>query len=139
MITYEDIRIAVNQQLAKTGIRITSRDVREGFQRPSFFVQLMNNTRSGYEEQVHRSATVQIYYFPSDRYEYLKEVLDMQETLEELFDLKLAVKDRLLNVDEFSSSLVDGVLNCQFDLEFYDGKIDDEDVELMEELHISRE
>ena len=139
MITLKDIRIAVNQQLAKTGIGINSRDVQEGFDRPSFFVQLTNNTRSGYEEQVHRSVTVQIYYFPSDRYEYAIEVLNMQETLEELFDLKLAVKDRLLNVDEFSSSLVDGVLNCQFDLEFYDGKIDDEDVELMEELHISRE
>lgn len=122
MITYKDIRIAINRQLAKTGIEITSRDVTEGFERPSFFVQLNNNERSGDESQVHKSMTVQIYYFPSDRYEYFIEVLDMQEELENLFDLKLAVKDRFFNVDELLMDVIDGVLNCSFDLEFYDGR-----------------
>lgn len=122
MITYKDIRIAINQQLKKTGIEITSRDVTEGFNRPSFFVQLDNVGRSGDENQVHKSMTVRIYYFPSDRYEYFIEVLDMQETLEGLFDMKLPVKDRYFNVDEFTTYLNDGVLNCQFDLEFYDGR-----------------
>lgn len=122
MITYKDVKLAINQQLGKTGIEITSRDVKEGFNRPSFFVQLDNVGRSGDESQVHRSMTVQIYYFPTDRYEYSLEVLDMQETLENLFDLKLAVKDRFFNVDEVRTNVVDGVLNASFDLEFYDGR-----------------
>lgn len=122
MITYKDIRLAINRQLKKTGIEITSRDVTEGFDRPSFFVQLDDVGRSGDENQVHKSMTVRIYYFPTDRYEYSIEVLDMQETLEELFDLKLPVKDRLLNVDELTTFLNDGVLNCSFDLEFYDAR-----------------
>ena len=122
MITYKDIRFAINQQLKKTNIEITSRDVTEGFNRPSFFVQLDNNVRSADENQVHKSMTVQIYYFPTDRYEYSIEVLDMQETLEGLFDLKLAVKDRFFNVDEILMDVVDGVLSCSFDLEFYDGR-----------------
>lgn len=122
MITYKDIRLAINRQLKKTGIEITSRDVTEGFDRPSFFVQLDNVGRSGDESQVHKSMTVRIYYFPTDRYEYSIEVLDMQETLENLFDLKLAVKDRFFNVDEFTTFLNDGVLNCSFDLDFYDGR-----------------
>lgn len=142
MITYKDIRIAINRQLAKTGIEINSRDVQEGFNKPSFFVQLNNVGRSGDENQVHKSMMVQIYYFPSDRYEYAIEVLDMQETLEELFDLKLPVKDRLLNVDEFTTFLNGGVLNCTFDLEFYDARDwnkFERDSEPMEELYFELE
>lgn len=122
MITYKDIRIAINQKLKTTGVPVNSRDVSEGYIRPSFFVQLNNVGRSGDENQVHKSMTVQIYYFPTDRYEYAIEVLDMQETLEELFDLKLNVKKRWLNVDEYSSFVNDGVLNAMFDVEFYDAR-----------------
>lgn len=122
MITYKDIRTAINQKLKTTGVPVNSRDVSKGFPRPSFFVQLNNVGRSGDENQVHKSMTVQIYYFPTDRYDYAIEVLDMQETLENLFDLKLPVKDRLFNVDEYNSFVIDGVLNCSFDLEFYDAR-----------------
>lgn len=122
MITYKDIRIAINQKLKTTGVPVNSRDVSEGYIRPSFFVQLNNVGRSGDENQVHKSMTVQIYYFPTDRYEYAIEVLEMQETLEELFDLKLPVKDRLFNVDEYNSFVNDGVLNAMFDMEFYDAR-----------------
>ena len=122
MITYKDIRGAINTKLKTTGKPINSKDVTEGYKRPSFFVQLNNVNRSGDENQVHKSMIVQIYYFPTDRYEYAIEVLDMQETLENLFDLKLPVKDRLLNVDDFGTDVIDGVLNCTFDLEFYDAR-----------------
>lgn len=122
MITYKDIRFAINQRLKTTGVPVNSRDVSEGYKRPSFFVQLNNVGRSGDENQVHKSMTVQIYYFPTDRYEYAIEVLEMQEKLEELFDLKLPVKDRLFNVDEYNSFVNDGVLNAMFDMEFYDAR-----------------
>lgn len=122
MITYKDIRIAINQKLKTTGVPVNSRDVSEGYPRPSFFVQLNNVGRSGDENQVHKSMTVQIYFFPTDRYEYAIEVLEMQEALENLFDLKLPVKDRLFNVDEYNSFVNDGVLNCMFDMEFYDAR-----------------
>lgn len=151
MITYKDIKIAVNHQLTKTGIEINSSDVEEGFNRPSFFVQLDNANRAGNESQVERSLTVRIYYFPTDRYEYAIEVLEMQETLEELFDLKLAVKDRYLNVDELTTFMNDGVLNCSFDMEFYTARnlewvteerkdfLDEHPTELMEELDFEKE
>lgn len=150
MITLKDIRIAVNKQLNKTGIEINSRDVEEGFKRPSFFVQFNNVGRHGTETQIERMLSVNVYYFPSDRYEYAIEVLEMEETLGDLFDLKLPVRDRLLNVDEFNTFLNDGVLNCSFDIEFYDGRkaekefIDEEfreehPIEDMEELQFEQE
>ncbi|KYG92355.1 hypothetical protein A0U40_05270 [[Bacillus] sp. KCTC 13219] len=146
MITYKDIKKAVNQKLNVLGVEINSKDVSEGFSRPSFFVQLENPTRSSEEDQVHKSMTVQIYYFPTDRYEYSIEVLDMQENLEELFDLKLQVKDRLINIDETHAGTTDGVLSFSFDIEFYDGRnftynIDGTEppFEPMEELDFERE
>lgn len=120
MITYKDIRIAINNQLIKTSIDINSRDVTEGFNRPSFFVQLDNARRFATEIQVQREISVYIYYFPTDRYEYDLENLEMQEVLEGLFNMKLAVKDRLFNIDNFSTNTTDGVLYCRFDLEFWD-------------------
>lgn len=122
MITYKDLRIAVNRKLKTTGIEVNSEDVSEGFNRPSFFVEFLNIARSSDENQVHKSLSVQIYYFPTDRYEYAIEVLEMQETLENIFDLKLAIKDRLINVEDIDTGIVDGVLNCSFDLAFYDGR-----------------
>ena len=38
MITLKDLRLAINRQLSKTGHEVNSRDVQEGFNRPSFFV-----------------------------------------------------------------------------------------------------
>lgn len=122
MITYKNIKNAINHKLGVFDVEINSGDVSEGFKRPSFFVQLENSKRSGDESQVHKTMTVQIYYFPTDRYEYSIEVLEMQERLEELFDLKLSVIDRWLNIDELNTILIDGVLNCSFDLDFYDGR-----------------
>lgn len=123
MINYKDIRGAVVRQLKKTGIEVSSRDVTEGFIRPSFFIELSNVNRSGDRNQVHKSLSIQIYFFPTDRYEYAIEVLNMQEELENLFDLKLTVKDRHFNVEEFSTFLNDGVLNCSFDMEFEEGRV----------------
>lgn len=122
MITYKDIRLAVNRKLKTTGIEINSEDVSEGFNRPSFFVEFLNNNRSGDENQVHKALSVQIYYFPTDRYEYSIEVMDMQERLENIFDLKLRVLDRLFNVDETNAITTDGVLNFSFDIAFYDAR-----------------
>lgn len=122
MITYIDLKNEINTRLRETVVPVNSRDVTEGFNRPSFFVQFENNNRSSTESQVYKSLTVQIYYFPKDRYDYSEDVLDMQEILENMFDLTLKVQDRLLHINEVNSMVVDGVLNFSFDLEFYEGR-----------------
>jgi len=146
MIDYKDIKKAVNKQLSKTEIEIMSRDVEEGFNRPSFFVELDNVNRSSTVSQIERSLTVRIYYFPSERYNYSIEVLEMQDKLEDLFDLKLKIKSRWLNILDYQSFVNDGVLSCSFDIEFEDGRhseknVDEEElrkdypIEDMEELY----
>ncbi|OMC81854.1 hypothetical protein BK128_21540 [Viridibacillus sp. FSL H7-0596] len=158
MITYKDIKKAINQRIKSKfdNIEINSRDVTEGFNRPSFFVGLENNERSGDLSQVHKSLTVQIYYFPTDRYDYAIEVLDIQEQLETAFEMKLKVLNRFFNVDDAKAVMTDGVLSFSFDIAFYEARdyeiekewIDenkDKDfyekypVELMAELDIEQE
>ncbi|MFJ5771405.1 DUF6838 family protein [Psychrobacillus sp. NPDC093180] len=123
MITYIDIKKTLNTRIKKKfNIEVISKDVTEGFNRPSFFIGIENPIRSGDENQVHKSMTIQIYYFPTDRYEYALEIMDVQEQLENLFDLKLKVKDRYFNIDEARANTTDGVLSFAFDIEFYDGR-----------------
>lgn len=123
MITYKDVKLAINNKLLGAfDVEITSKDIKEGFNRPSFFVDFDNMARSSTEEQVSKEFTVRIYYFPRNRYEYSIEVLEVQEELEELFELKLEVLDRKFNVMETISEIVDGVLVFSFDIQFYDGK-----------------
>lgn len=127
MVSYIDLKKAVNTALKKIQlngqpISITSQDVTEGFSRPSFFVQMETTERSSDLDNNHRAIRITVYYFPTDRYEYSVEVLKIQEALENVFDLKLRVSDRLLNIQESESMIVDGVLNFMFDVEFYDGR-----------------
>lgn len=138
MITYIDVRRAIVNKLNLTTVKTYSKDVTEGFIRPSFFVQLDNVNRSGDNTQVHKSMTVQIYFFPTDQYEYAIEVLNMQETLENLFDLKLPILNRLINVNDFNSGITDGILNVSFDIEFEDGR-EIIEAETMNELTYKKE
>lgn len=138
MITLSVVKKAVVDVLKTTGHHINSRDIKEGFKRPSFFVQLENNIRSGTPDQIHRFVTIHIYYFPDDRYNVAMDLLKMEDQMEELFDLKLKVKDRYLNINELNSFVNDDVLNVSFDLEFEIARrkniYDPDNVEFMEEL-----
>lgn len=126
MISYKDIKLAVNTLLSEHfQIEIQSNDVKEGFNRPSFFVEMDDMARSSTETHVEKGLTIRIYYFPSNRYAYSIEVLEVQETLESLFDLKLHVLDRQFNIHETQSDLVDGVLSFSFDIHYYEGKTKD--------------
>ena len=123
MITYKDIKKAVNGLLTEEfNIEINSNDVKEGFIRPSFFVSFDNQTKSSTLTQIEKSLTIRINYFPSDRYENSIELMDMQEQLENLFDVKLPVKDRRFNIVDVTSTVTDSVLDFSFDIEFSDAK-----------------
>jgi hypothetical protein len=123
MITYKDIKLAINNLLIKKfNIEINSNDVKEGFKRPSFFVSFDDMVRSSSTDQVEKSMTMRIYYFPTNKDNCSIELLDVQEQLENLFDLKLVVLDRKLNVLEASSVVTDGVLEFSFEILFFEGK-----------------
>lgn len=133
-MSLEDINIAINDNLiSEFGYDINANDVKEGFKRPSFFVSFDGVSRSSTEMYIERKLTVRIYFFPKSRYEYSIEITDVQERLENIFDLKLSALDKLLNIHEVRSEITDGVLSFHFDLQFLENK-EVEEHEVMQEL-----
>ncbi|MFJ8261410.1 DUF6838 family protein [Rummeliibacillus sp. NPDC094406] len=128
MITTKDLKKAINDRINNkfSDIEINSNDVKEGFSRPSFFVQL-DGRKSSTMEHVDKDIDVQIYYFPSNEYNHAIELMDTQEILESAFDLKLRVVNRWLNITETNAVITDGVLNMSFSLEFNDARNIEED------------
>ena len=67
MISLVSIKKAIVSKLKKIGIPIISSDIRSGFAKPAFFVQLMpisNDSYNGYQERI---ITVNIHYFSKDK------------------------------------------------------------------------
>lgn len=154
MIDYKDIKKAINSIIRMNfTAKVNSKDIKEGFERPSFFVKLDDIKQQAYDEQIYRSITIRIFYFPSDRDSNSIELIEVQQKLEEVFDLKLRIQDRFLDIDEIESNIVDGILEFYFSIEFYDARdtsyadkhsyddvVDEHgneiEVEMMEKLHI---
>lgn len=142
MITFENIRATVTKNLKANfnGLKVSSKSVSKGFTRPSFKVELDNVKREGYLTQVEKSCTVRIFYFPTTENENAIELLDVQEALGNVFDLKFSVDDRHLDIVEPNFDEIDGVLQFEFDISFEDkreigyGEIDNPG--LMQELEL---
>lgn len=136
MITFEKIRATVTRYLKANfnGIQVSSKSVKDGFARPSFKVELDNVKREGHLTQVERACTVRIFYFPKDENNSI-ELLDVQEKLGDLFDLKFSIEDRHLDINEPNFDEIDGVLQFEFDLQFFDGReFENEEIGIEDEI-----
>lgn len=151
MITYKDIKKSINTMLInRFNKTINANDVKEGFDRPSFFVDFDNVNPGKSLTQIEKSFTTRIYYFPESISNNSMELLEVMEDLEMLFDLKLPVKDRLFNITDVNSGITDGVLQFAFDIYFEEGRevvmedtdytnLDREnDIELMQTLDLKK-
>lgn len=137
MITFAKIKKAVNDKLKETfNIPVNSNDIKEGFKRPSFFIEFDEPKVEGLLTQVEKSTIIRIYYFPTNQNESSIEIIGMMDLLPNAFDMKLTVEDRQLDIFEPNFTISDGVLQFEFDLMFQDGRYEDESAELMQELDI---
>jgi len=139
MLTRAQLNKAVNDRLKAEfpAIPIQSSDVEEGFQRPSFFVQIETNRTEDFHRYVFREMTCRILYFPRDRHLMKEEAYDVQDRLEKLFGLNIGVNGRTLTINGAETVVVDKVVHYDFDFNFYDEPADSSgDVgEPMEELN----
>ncbi len=121
MVKLEQIMTAINAQLLTLGVEINENDVKQGFDRPSIFVKFDTSYRTDYQHSFLRELTILIYYFPSDRYRYQIEVMDMQQKIEALFKTGLEVEDRYIKIaGDTEADVNEGVLQMSFELSFYD-------------------
>ncbi|WP_063870694.1 phage tail terminator family protein [Paenibacillus sp. Root444D2] len=141
MVTLKDIAKAINAKLKESfpDIQINTKDISEGFARPSFTVDFDNSTKSPFGSHgVERTVHVIIYFFPSDRSQYKIEMLDVQDKLENAFTYTLTILDGfVVYLDELSSDKVDGVLQFAFDIHYIEIDYTDdvgEDGEVLEDI-----
>lgn len=110
----------INQILRDaTKLRIYGNEVKEGFQRPCFFVQVLpvqDQIESANLER--RLITVIIHYFSEHGTD--PENLTMADTLRQTFGMIISAGGRKLTRGEARTDTVDGVLQFKFDLSFYD-------------------
>lgn len=121
-LTRVQLNKAINNKIASvfSAIPILSRDIQEGFDRPSFFVSIETNQTETYQFQRQRDMTCRILFFPTDRYEYKEETYDVQDRLEELFGLNFVVRDRVITIGSANTDVIDKVLHYNFDFSYFD-------------------
>ena len=138
MLTLKQIDKAIGDLILNhfPNIEIQSTDVKEGFNRPSFFVKLDNPIRDTRLYSSNRSMTVRINYFPKSRKDYAIDLMDVQDELETVFNLNISIADRTITIDETRAQVIDGVLEFEFDLEFSEAVEIEDDSEIMEELEL---
>lgn len=146
MLTLVDIKTAINTLLKnKFKYKVYGREVRDGFDRPSFFVELLP-TGMDYETQNFTSnrLTVIITYFQPISQEKGYSDLDnitMYASLKDLFGMKLAVGTRYLTINNFRAEYTGenlDILQVYFDLPFFDTTDRQRDTEpLMETIEVN--
>lgn len=119
---YSDIMTAINNKLEMIDDISISSDVTEGIERPSFFVQFDNiGTKPFMQVGKDTSFNCYIHYFPSDKKESQVELLEMRNTLEDLFLDELIVNEYnimidSLDIDENQNDGQGKFLICQFEI-----------------------
>lgn len=138
------VKLAINKKLISVypDIWIEPDDIKDGIKRPSFFVGFSYHKTTKVSDEIYKKdLSVVIYYFPSDRNKYSMEVLEVGETLEELFLGELVIEmvdDRnIVPINSVDLDTVDGVLQVSFDLEIFISKVEVDDNEMMEEIEVS--
>lgn len=139
MISMKQIKKVVNENLfTKFGIMPTVRDITEGFDRPSFFVDIKSKKKDQGTYLVECDVAIKIYYFPEK--EEVNQLLDMQEDIEALFTCKLKVDDRYINIEDAEGDITSSVLTYSINLHYTDAKdYLDEQGELAGEIIVKTE
>ncbi|UUV17372.1 hypothetical protein NRK67_00600 [Fusobacteria bacterium ZRK30] len=149
MTKYKDILAALVKYLETLPgeVEIQSQDIEEGFSRPSFFIELDNIKVDDFMKTSKiRDLTVRIIYFPKDKHINQVELLDMQESLEELFiennyiEILPETEDReavLVEVENAKFNENKNILQFQFDINLDEYYIREDNYEKMENLEIN--
>jgi hypothetical protein len=145
LIKYSQIITAVNSKLkAKFPlITIQAADDGEGLTRPSFRTSDDNTSPSNFMNvSKDTEMTIRVYFFPTNKVSYRIEILDMQNDLENLFldDNTLVIdagKGQVIEIQDVTFDVVDGVLHFYFDISFSENFEKTDTGELMETLELA--
>lgn len=114
-------------------------DIKEGFNRPSFFVEYECNSSAIGESLVQNNIDIKIYYFSSNKNKSRIECIETIEKLNNAFRLVLSISESCaIPIDETSSTILeDGILIFSFDLVYVNEIAEEAPGELINDLEIN--
>lgn len=150
MIGIKDIITAINKLLNENypDIEIQSTDIKEGYARPCFYVEMDGEKSTKYNKfNTEKTVSIRIYYFPSDDNHARIENLEMQDKLSDLFGDGVWITPSFF-MPTFQQdgedagldfTIVDDVLQLQFYLYSIQELPDTDNSEPLENLHQNME
>lgn len=152
MIALSTILTAVNgnilNALADTDykkVTIESKDFTDGIIRPSLRVLYNSNTGRFNRQLKERVLNIKILFYAKDKYNYKFDNIDMQDILENAFLEDLFIQEGFYmpycnsngDVEGIQSEIVDGILQCSFNLYYREEIYDDSNLEDIEDLELN--
>ncbi len=116
MLGYKIIKKGVIDRIKPLGVPIIASEIRSGFSKPAFFVQLMPIGEETNHSITENIVTINIHYFSEDKTDL--DNLNMLDKLRKLFTNKLIAGDRNLTLYNKRYDLDDNVLQFRFDLRY---------------------
>lgn len=118
MITIQELQSAITKVLTDNGNTVTANEIDDGFQKPTFFIDLFTNgteIQNQFSELVNVGA--QLKYVPE--IETREEcILKSEQIKSMLLNAPLPVSDRFLSIDDITFDLDNSNLIAYFELEF---------------------
>lgn len=133
---YDIIKKNINRKLKTLKIPILANEIRSGFKKPAFFVQLMPILDDAHNYISENIININIHYFSDEKTEISN--LKMLSILRNLFRLNLEIEEynRVLTLYDKDYEIEDNVLQFKFTLNYTEDTEEKEDVPLMEELYM---
>ena len=116
MLSIIDIKKAIVTKLKVFDINIVANDIRSGFEKPAFFVQLMPIGEDVNNDISINTLTANIHYF--SKYKTDLENLKMIDKLKKVFVNKLEVNDRTLVISDKRYDTDENILQFMFDIRY---------------------
>lgn len=115
MVTMIDIKKSIVEKLEPLG-KIIANDIRSGFDKPAFFIQLMPLGDTPGVNISTITLMINIHYFPNDKIEL--ENLKMLDNLRKIFIHTLKCGDRVFTLSDKRFDIIDNVLQFTFDIRY---------------------
>ncbi|HBF4442696.1 TPA: hypothetical protein KON86_002316 [Clostridioides difficile] len=137
MLKIVSVKKAIVEKLKSLDIKIVANEIRSGFEKPAFFVQIIPIEMSSDPNFSNSILLINIHYFSKEKTEL--ENLKMIDKLNVLFkDCILEIDGGELTIEEKSVEIYENVLQYKFNLQVIEIIEEDEsEYEFMEELEMN--
>lgn len=116
MLSIVDIKKAIVTKLKTFGINIVASDIRSGFKKPAFFVQVIPISEDTGSDITINTLVINIHYFSEDKTDL--DNLKMIDKLKKVFINKLEINDRTVTISDKRYDIDDNVLQFMFDIRY---------------------